>query len=91
MSRNSPCNHRNRTKGDAQGLRICRGNHSHFISTLKWNGDVHCVTVGTDHRAYFSPAQTQGAAVCRDSKSSKDGECYIIEVAMKLSKSGDLE
>lgn len=62
-----------------------------FYQHFKRNGDAHCVTLGTNHREYFSPAQNQGAAVCTDSKTSKDSDCYIIEVAMKLLMLGNLE
>lgn len=72
-----------------QNIGICRGNHSDFISISK---GMEMPTVLpwvpiTEH-IFFPQLKL---AVCRESKSSKDSECYIIEVAMKVSTSGYLE
>lgn len=92
MSRNSPCDHRNQTKDMLKAQEYVEAIIQIF-QYFKRNGDVHCVTLGANHRVYFSPAQIQGAAVCSSSssKSSNDAECYIIEVAMKLSMLSNLE
>lgn len=60
MPGNSPCDHRNQAKDMLKAEE-----HKAIAQHFKKNYDVHCVTLGTDHRIYFSPTQTWAAAVQR--------------------------